>query len=78
MKYSDLLEAKEMTGFHGSDVKFSKFNTQEVCVAKNINEAKRYGKNLYIVHFKEFLFETKTIYVLDQKQVLKFEPYEEK
>ncbi len=75
MKFKDLLEQKTLSAFHGSDNTFTKFKTQEVCVAKNINEAKRYGKNIYIVEFKDFLFETKTIYVLEKSQVLNFKPY---
>ena len=81
MKFTDMLieavKTKELTGFHGSDSKFTKFNTTEICIAKNINEAKRYGKNIYSVQFKDFLFETKTIYVLKKEQVLKIEPFTE-
>jgi hypothetical protein len=57
-------------GYHGSPNIFNKFNTKEVCLAKNINEAKRYGKNIYIVKFKKYLFETKTIYVLNKEEIL--------
>lgn len=74
--FKELLEAvikskSEITkAYHGSPNKFKEFNTSEVCLAKNINEAKRYGKNIYVVEFKNYLFETKTIYVLRKEDVI--------
>ena len=71
MKFRQLLESDIIEAYHGSPSNnIKEFNTTEVCVAKNLNEAKRYGKYIYLVTFKKFLFETKTIYVLNKEDVL--------
>lgn len=58
-------------GYHGSPNKFTKFNTNEVFLAKDKWYAKNYGTYIYKVEFKgKPKFETETIYVIDPSQVV--------
>lgn len=53
-----------LTAWHGSPNQFQAFNTKYVFLAKNREEASRYGCFLYQVTFVgKPLFETPTIYV---------------
>lgn len=62
------------TAYHGSPKEFDDLNTNEVFLAKNEHEAKRYGENLYLVTFSgEPKFETNTIYVVDPASIVKVE-----
>ncbi len=57
-------------GYHGSPHKFDKFNTKDVFLAKNKDEAKRYGPHVYEIHYHgKPKFETPTIKVIHPDQV---------
>jgi len=69
-----ITESDEETrvGYHGSPHKFDKFNTKDVFLAKNKEEAKRYGPHVYEVHYKgKPKFETPTIKVVHPDQIHK-------
>jgi hypothetical protein len=72
MRYKDLYEAANLrTAYHGSPNKFDQFNTNDVFLAHDRNEAKRYGHYLYAVTFKGTpKFETPTIMVIAPTQVV--------
>ena len=52
-------------GYHGSPHKFDSFKTKDVFLAKNKEEARRYGPHVYEVHYRgKPKFETNTIKVV--------------
>ena len=60
------------TAYHGSPEEFDKFETPEVFLAKDPKESLRYGDVLYQIWFKgPPKFETNTIYVIDNTQIVK-------
>lgn len=72
-------EEKEESGirYHGSPHKFDSFNTSDVFLAKNKNEAKRYGQHVYEVKYKgKPKFSTPTIEVVHPDQVTHFKHIE--
>lgn len=62
------------TGYHGSSQRLSDFNTKEIFLAKDPTEARRYGEYVHVVDFTNApIFETPTIYVIKESQVLNIE-----
>lgn len=60
------------SAYHGSPKEFDQFDTAEVFLAKDPKESLRYGKVLYQIWFKgPPKFETDTIYVIDNTQIVK-------
>ncbi len=56
--------------YHGSPHKFDKFQTKDIFLAKDKNEAKRYGPYVYKVEYTgKPKFETATIEVIDPMQI---------
>lgn len=70
--FQSLIEDQIKKAFHGSPHKFNTFQTNDVFLAKNKEEAMRYGPHIYEVSYvgKE-KFDTPTISVIAPSQVIK-------
>lgn len=65
-----ILESDTRVGYHGSPHHFDKFNTNDVFLAKDKSEAKRYGPHVYKVEYQgKPRFETGTIKVVHPNQI---------
>jgi len=65
-----ITEESTTVRYHGSPYKFTKFKTKDVFLAKNKNEAKRYGPIVYEVEYTgKPKFQTNTIEVIAPNQV---------
>jgi hypothetical protein len=65
-----LLEKTTTVRYHGSPYKFAKFQTKDIFLAKDKNEAKRYGPIVYEVEYTgKPKFQTNTIEVIAPNQV---------
>jgi hypothetical protein len=75
MRYRDLFENDQLrVAYHGSPHKFNGFKTNDVFLANDPNESRRYGNYLYKVTFKgNPKFETPTIMVISPNQVVDME-----
>ncbi len=75
MRYLELFETDQLRiAYHGSPHEFDGFKTNDVFLANDPNESRRYGNYLYKVTFKGVpKFETPTIMVISPDQVVDME-----